>query len=87
MKNNQAIPFNKDYLYCEDYEWWTKIILADIKVGYSPKSLVKYRTHKKNMTDNILKITTSRINNIKYLDILQKYFEAFLTFYQNKLIS
>ena len=31
--------FNKDYLYCEDYEWWTKIILADIKVGYHQNRL------------------------------------------------
>ena len=37
-------------------------------------------------SDNILKITTSRINNIKYLELLQKYYEAFLTFYQNKYL-
>ena len=51
----QAIPFN-DNLYSEDYDWWIKIILSGIRIEYLPYSLVKYRTHKNNMTSNFLKI-------------------------------
>ena len=51
-----AIPFNEEYLFCEDYDWWIKILLAEIKIEYLPISLVKYRVHNKNMTSNYLKI-------------------------------
>ncbi len=51
-----AIPFNEEYEFCEDYEWWIRIILAEIKIEYLPISLVKYRVHNKNMTSNYLKI-------------------------------
>ena len=51
-----AIPFNEEYLFCEDYDWWIKILLAEIKIEYLPISLVKYRVHKKNMTLNYSKI-------------------------------
>ena len=51
-----AIPFNEEYLFCEDYDWWIKILLAEIKIEYLPISLVKYRVHKRNMTSNYLKI-------------------------------
>ncbi len=51
-----SIPFNKDYLFCEDYDWWIKVLLAETKVEYIPISLVRYRVHKRNMTSNFLKI-------------------------------
>ena len=51
-----AIPFNEEYKFCEDYDWWIKILLAEIKIEYLPISLVKYRVHNKNMTSNYLKI-------------------------------
>ena len=50
-----SIPFNEE-LYSEDYDWWIKILLADIKVFYIPKPLVAYRVHNKNMTLNFNKI-------------------------------
>ena len=50
-----SIPFNED-LYSEDYDWWIKIFLADIKVFYIAKILVSYRVHNKNMTLNFNKI-------------------------------
>ena len=51
-----SIPFNKYYLSSEDYDWWIRILLADIKVVYIPELLVKYRIHNKNMTRKFLKI-------------------------------
>ena len=51
-----AIPFNEEYKFCEDYEWWLRILLAEIKIEYLPVPLVKYRVHNKNMTSNHLKI-------------------------------
>ena len=51
-----SIPFNKNYLFCEDYDWWIRVILAETKVEYIPFSLVRYRVHKNNMTSNFLKI-------------------------------
>ena len=51
-----SIPFDKYYLSSEDYDWWIRILLADIKVVYIPELLVKYRTHNKNMTRKFLKI-------------------------------
>mgnify|MGYP001406598865 CR=1 FL=1 len=51
-----TIPFDDNYYFCEDYDWWIKIFLADIKVKYIPTCLVKYRVHNKNMTANIFQI-------------------------------
>tara|TARA_B100000989_G_scaffold291707_1_gene266554 strand:+ start:1933 stop:2712 length:780 start_codon:yes stop_codon:yes gene_type:complete len=51
-----ALPFDKNYLFCEDFYWWIKVVLAEIKIEYLPYPLVKYRTHKNNMTSNFLKI-------------------------------
>jgi len=51
-----SIPFDENYLFCEDFFWWIKVILAKIKIEYLPYPLVKYRTHKNNMTSNFLKI-------------------------------
>ena len=50
-----SIPFNED-LYSEDYNWWIKILLADIKVFYIAKNLVSCRVHNNNMTLNFNKI-------------------------------
>ena len=50
-----SIPFNQEF-YSEDYDWWIKIILSEIKVEYLPKSLVRYRSHNSNMTLNSFKI-------------------------------
>ena len=60
-----SIPFNCDFLSSEDYDWWIRILLADIKVEYIPESLVKYRTHYENMTLNFFKIY---FYNIKILN-------------------
>ena len=64
----QAIPFNDD-LYSEDYDWWIKIILSGIRIEYLPYSLVKYRTHKNNMTSNFLKIYFFNLKIFKNLII------------------
>lgn len=50
-----SIPFNQEF-YSEDYDWWIKIILSEIKVEYLPISLVRYRSHNSNMTLNSFKI-------------------------------
>ncbi len=50
-----SIPFNND-LYSEDYDWWIKVILAEIKIKYIPISLVSYRVHHNNMTSNLFNI-------------------------------
>ena len=70
----QAIPFNDD-LYSEDYDWWIKIILSGIKIEYLPYSLVKYRTHKNNMTSNFLKIYFFNLKIFK--DLIIKSFILF----------
>ena len=73
-----SIPFNRD-LYSEDYDWWIRILLADIKVEYIPEPLVRYRNHNKNMTRNFLKIY---FYNIKILNkIFLKSLILILTFF------
>ena len=72
-----SIPFNND-LYSEDYDWWVKIFLAEIKVEYIPKALVRYRVHSNNMTSNCFKIIKF---NIKIFNkALYKSAILFLTF-------
>ena len=46
----------KVFKYCEDYEWWVRIILTGLSVRYIGQSLVSYRTHSSNMTSSIFKI-------------------------------
>ena len=73
-----AIPFNEKYSFCEDYDWWIKILLAEIKIEYLPIPLVKYRVHEKNMTLNFLKIFKYNIkifNKLVYKSLI-----LFLTF-------
>ena len=64
-----TFPFDENYLFCEDFFWWTKLILAEIKIEYIPYPLVKYRTHKKNMTTNFLKIYFFNLKIFKNLII------------------
>lgn len=68
-----AIPFNEEYEYCEDYDWWIKILLAEIKIQYIPISLTKYRVHSQNMTSNYSKIIQYNLkifNKMIYKSIL-----------------
>lgn len=53
--------FNSDLKLSEDFEWWIRVLLANFKIFYVSKSLVKYRTHKNNMTYNSTKIYLSSI--------------------------
>ena len=79
-----SIPFNNDY-YSEDYDWWVKIFLAEIKVEYIPTPLVSYRVHKKNMTSNYLNIFKY---NIKlFHKLLYKSTILFFTFIFGYFIS
>ena len=72
-----AIPFNEKFLYCEDYEWWIRVLLAEIKIEYIPKSLVKYRVHSSNMTSNLFKIYSHNSKIIQKL--IYKWIVLFLT--------
>jgi hypothetical protein len=72
-----AIPFNKEYEFCEDYDWWIKILLAEVQIEYLPISLVKYRVHNKNMTSNYLKILDYNFQIFK--KIIYKSLILFLT--------
>ena len=65
-----SIPFNEHLNYCEDYEWWTRLIIADVKIEYIPKPLVKYRTHQSNMTSRIF--ITSKFKLIVFSKLLIK---------------
>ena len=51
-----SIPYDRNYYFCEAYDWWIEIILADIKVKYLPSNLFEYLVQYKNMTSNIFKI-------------------------------
>ncbi len=77
-----TIPFNED-LYSEDYDWWVKVLLADIKVEYIPEALVRYRVHGKNMTSNYKKCYF--YNSKLFNRILIKSFVLFFTFFNGYL--
>ena len=64
-----TLKFNKNLPFCEDYEWWVRVLLADIKIQYVPISLVRYRVHQKNMTSNFLKIYYFNFKIFNYLFI------------------
>ena len=72
-----SIPFNND-LYSEDFDWWLRIILAEIKIEYIPISLVKYRVHNKNMTSNNKKIF--KYNQKLFYKLIYKSIILFFTF-------
>ena len=82
-----SVPFN-DNLYSEDYDWWIKIFLADIKVAYIPNSLVRYRKHDSNMTLNFYKIYlhNSKILNKVFIKSIILFF-TFLSGYLNITIK
>lgn len=80
-----AIPFNEKYYFCEDYDWWIKVLLADIEINYIPISLVKYRVHNQNMTSNNFKIY---LFNIKIFNkIIIKSTILFVTFFSGYIRS
>lgn len=72
-----SIPFS-NYSSCEDYDWWIKVILAEIKIEYIPISLVKYRVHDRNMTANFLKIF--KYNRKIFKKLIYKSVILFLTY-------
>ena len=83
-----AIPFNKEFDFCEDFDWWIKVILAEIKVEYYPINLVKYRVHKENMTSNffrIYKFNTKILKKLLYISLVL--FFAFLNGYLKSSIN
>lgn len=55
------IKFNPNIKLSEDFDWWIRILLSNIKVFYVSKSLVSYRTHSSNMTKNLFRIYFSSI--------------------------
>ena len=71
-----SFPFDENYLFCEDFFWWTKVILAGIKIEYVPYPLVKYRTHKNNMTSNLIQIYFYNLKLFK--DLINKSFILFV---------
>lgn len=46
----RVFQFSSKYKYCEDYEWWLRVILAGVSIKYLGESLVSYRVHGSNMT-------------------------------------
>ena len=59
--------FNENLKYCEDYDWWLRVLSADIKVAYIGKPLVKYRVHDNNMTSHQFVIFKYKLIVIKAL--------------------
>ncbi len=53
----ELFPFNPSFQYCEDYEWWIRVIKSKVSVKYLSKTLVFYRTHDKNMTSSSFNIS------------------------------
>lgn len=65
--------FNEKLKIVEDFDWWIRVILAGNKIFYISKSLVSYRTHSTNMTNNVIRISIQSILvTIKY---------SFISFY------
>lgn len=44
------LPFASELPYCEDFDWWARVLAAGIPVRYLGASLVRYRVHSSNMT-------------------------------------
>jgi glycosyltransferase involved in cell wall biosynthesis len=51
-----SFPFDTNFIYCEDFEWWSRVILSGITIFYIATPLVSYRTHSSNMTASPLRI-------------------------------
>lgn len=60
-------PFDENLKYCEDYDWWLRVLIADFKVAYISKPLVKYRVHTNNMTSHQFVIFKYKLIVIKSL--------------------
>lgn len=59
--------FNEKLKLAEDFDWWIRVILAGSKIYYISKSLVSYRTHSTNMTNNVFRISIQSVFvTIKY---------------------
>jgi len=56
-----AVRFNKEYAFCEDLEWWFRVLLSGCSVYYIAENLVSYRTHGQNMTSAVYLIEGYRI--------------------------
>jgi len=52
----QVLPFSPEFRYCEDFEWWIRIVKSSVKVCYLGETLVSYRTHSNNMTGSVFSI-------------------------------
>jgi len=52
----QVLPFSPEFSYCEDFEWWVRIVKSPVKVCYLGETLVSYRTHSTNMTRSVFSI-------------------------------
>jgi len=52
----QVLPFSPEFRYCEDFEWWNRIVKSSVKVCYLGETLVSYRTHSTNMTGSAISI-------------------------------
>ena len=71
-----VIPFNAQLNSSEDYEWWMRCILADVKIWYVGKDLVSYRRHSSNMTSSTkvmlqssVKVANKKINVAAFLTL------------------
>ncbi len=48
------INFKESLNTADDYDWFVRLLLSDIKIKYLPFPLVKYRTHNNNMTKSLI---------------------------------
>lgn len=51
-----SIKFKDNLSYSEDYDWFVRLLLADVNIQYLPYPLVKYRSHNNNATNNKMKL-------------------------------
>jgi glycosyltransferase involved in cell wall biosynthesis len=77
-----TFPFLETLSFGEDFEWWIRLIISEVKVVYLAKSLVSYRVHSSNMTKSTSKAFYSS-TFISYLLLKKSLFNflfAFLIF-------
>lgn len=57
------IPFDEKLKFTDDLDWWIRIFTnkRKYKVFYLAKSLVKYRSHNKNITKLLIKVASENI--------------------------
>ena len=70
----KALLFNESLRYCEDWEFWLRVSLANIPIVSINEPLVHYRMHQNRMTSNILP------NNMGELLVRQTYIAQSLLF-------